>query len=458
MSILLFGVSHRSAPVSVLEQLSVDESDQVKIVDLVLQSPLVSEAMVLSTCNRVEVYAVVEAFHGGLSVVGQVLAEYSGLPMGDLTKHAYVRYSEAAVEHLFAVASGLDSAVVGEQQVLGQVRRAYASAEANSAVGRVLHELAQRALSVGKRVHSETAIDAAGASVVSVALDIGERKLGSLEGKTAVVIGAGSMGALAAAHLTRAGIGRVHVLNRSLARARRLADRMEVSGIPAQALTLDRLPHALADADVVVSCTGAVSPVVSLADVHHALVSAPRDEAHKPLVICDLGMPRDVDPAVAGLPGVLVVDVDRVQHEPSAHAAAADVDAARRIVAAEVAAYLTGQRMAEVTPTVTALRRRAADVVEAELLRLDNRLPGLDSAEREEVARTVRRVVDKLLHAPTVRIKQLASAPGGDSYAEALRELFELEQTAIDSVASVAAVATGEFASPSTELDGPSAE
>jgi len=235
VSILLFGVSHRSAPVSVLEQLSIDESDQVKIVDSVLQSPLVSEAMVLSTCNRVEVYAVVEAFHGGLSVVGQVLAEYSGLPMSDLTKHAYVRYSEAAVEHLFAVASGLNSAVVGEQQVLGQVRRAYASAEANSAVGRVLHELAQRALSVGKRVHSETAIDAAGASVVSVALDIAERKLGTLTGKTAVVVGAGAMGALAAAHLTRAGIGRVHVLNRSLARATRLADRIEASGVPAEA-------------------------------------------------------------------------------------------------------------------------------------------------------------------------------------------------------------------------------
>lgn len=155
MSILLFGVSHRSAPVSVLEQLSIDESDRNKIVDRVLQSPLVTEALVLSTCNRVEVYAVVDAFHGGLAVIGQVLSEYSGMSMGDLTKYAYVRYSEAAVEHLFAVASGLDSAVIGEQQVLGQVRRAYAAAESNRTVGRVLHELAQRALSVGKRVHSK---------------------------------------------------------------------------------------------------------------------------------------------------------------------------------------------------------------------------------------------------------------------------------------------------------------
>jgi glutamyl-tRNA reductase len=439
VSILLFGVSHRSAPVSVLEQLSIDESDQVKIVDQVLQSPLVTEAMVLSTCNRVEVYAVVDAFHGGLAVVGQVLSEHSGMSMGELTKYAYVRYSEAAVEHLFAVACGLDSAVIGEQQVLGQVRRAYAAAETNRTVGRVLHELAQRALSVGKRVHSETAIDAAGASVVSVALAMAEQRLSGLAGKTAVVIGAGAMGALSSAHLARAGVDRVHVLNRSLSRAQRLARKIRESGVRAEALTLDRLPDALADADVVVSCTGAVSPVVSLADVHHALATARRssvDETTHPLVICDLGMPRDVDPAVAGLPGVWVVDVERVQHEPSARAAASDVEAARHIVAAEVATYLAGQRMAEVTPTVTALRQRAADVVEAELLRLDSRLPGLQSAHREEVARTVRRVVDKLLHAPTVRIKQLASAPGGDSYAEALRELFELDQTAVDAVAA----------------------
>src|SRR5512143_2331268 len=160
-----------------LEQLSTGRSDQAKIVNQVLQSSLVTEAMVLSTCNRVEVYAVVEAFHGGLSVIGSVLSEHSGMSLGDLTKYAYVRYAEAAVEHLFAVASGLDSAVIGEAQVLGQVRRAYATAEANRTVGRVLHDLAQRALSVGKRVHSETAIDAAGASVVSVALEIADKQL-----------------------------------------------------------------------------------------------------------------------------------------------------------------------------------------------------------------------------------------------------------------------------------------
>ena len=455
MSVLLFGVSHRSAPVSVLEQLATDEPDQFKLVQRLLQSPLVTEVMILSTCNRVEVYAMVDAFHGGLSAIGGVLTEHSGLTMGELTKHAYVRYSEAAVEHLFAVTSGLDSAVVGEQQVLGQVRRAYAAAEAHQTVGRVLHDLAQRALAVGKRVHSETSIDAAGASVVSVALDIAASRLAAsgsaasrlaasgsaasrlsgLDGRTAVVIGAGSMGALSAAHLVRAGVRHIHVVNRSLPRAQRLAQSIAEQGVSAQARTLDDLPAALAGADLVISCTGAVRPVVSLADIHHALAASARDELAAPLVLCDLGMPRDIDPAVAGLPGVAVVDMERVQREPSARAAAADAEAARLIVADEVAAYLAGQRMAEVTPTVTALRQRAADVVEAELLRLENRLPGLAADQRDEVARTVRRVVDKLLHAPTVRVKQLAGGPGGDAYAEALRELFELDPHAVDAVA-----------------------
>jgi glutamyl-tRNA reductase len=444
VSVLLFGVSHRSAPVSVLEQLSTDESDQAKIVDQVLQSSLVTEAMVLSTCNRVEVYAVVEAFHGGLSVIGQVLSEHSGMSLNDLTKYAYVRYAEAAVEHLFAVASGLDSAVIGEAQVLGQVRRAYASAEANHTVGRTLHELSQRALSVGKRVHSETGIDAAGASVVSVALDMAEQQLDGLAGRRAVVVGAGAMGALSAKYLARAGVERIHIVNRSLPRAKKLADNIRELGVEADAFPFDHLPPVLTGADVVVCCTGAVRPVVSLADVHRGLAHG---QEPKQLAICDLGMPRDVDAAVAGLPGVFVIDMDRIQREPSARAAASDAEAARAIVAVEVANYLAGQRMAEVTPTVTALRRRAADVVEAELLRLDNRLPELDAAHRDEVAKTVRRVVDKLLHAPTVRVKQLASAPGGDSYAEALRELFELDQQAVD------AVAAGELPLMATDLD-----
>ncbi|WP_280429035.1 glutamyl-tRNA reductase [Nocardia brasiliensis] len=440
MSILLVGISHRSAPVSVLEKVAITDTDRPKLIDRLLASSHVSEAMIVSTCNRVEVYAVVDAFHGGLAEVGDLLTKHSGLPLPDLTKHAYVRYSEAAAEHLFAVASGLDSMVIGEQQVLSQIRGAYASADAQQAVGRTLHELAQHALRVGKRVHSETGIDRAGASVVSVALDRAQQVLGPLAGRTAVVVGAGAMGGLAVAHLSRAGIGRIIVVNRTMARAKRLAETAGTHGVEAEARELSRLTEAMAVADVVVTCTGAVGNVVTLADTHRALADRERAgefaTAERPLVFCDLGLPRDVEHAVAGLPGVTVIDIETLQRDPAAGAAADDTAAARSIVADELAKYLTGQRMAEVTPTAAALRQRAAEVVEAELLRLDSRLPSLADPERDEVARTVRRVVDKLLHAPTVRVKQLASTPGGDSYAEALRELFELKPGAAQAVAA----------------------
>ncbi|MFI9510656.1 glutamyl-tRNA reductase [Nocardia sp. NPDC052566] len=437
MSVLLVGISHRSAPVPVLEKVAITDTDRPKLIDRMLASSHVSEAMIVSTCNRVEVYAVVDAFHGGLAEVGELLTRHSGLPLPDLTKHAYVRYSEAAAEHLFAVASGLDSMVIGEQQVLSQIRGAYASADAQQAVGRTLHELAQHALRVGKRVHSETGIDRAGASVVSVALDRSQQVLGALTGRTAVVVGAGAMGGLAVAHLSRAGIGRIIVVNRTIARARRLAATAGTHGVEAEAMELSRLTEAMAAADVVITCTGAVGAVVTLADTHRALADRARASAvERPLVFCDLGLPRDVEHAVAGLPGVTVIDIETLQRDPAAGAAADDTVAARAIVAEELAKYLAGQRMAEVTPTVAALRQRAAEVVEAELMRLDSRLPGLADPERDEVARTVRRVVDKLLHAPTVRVKQLASTPGGDSYAEALRELFELKPGAAQAVAA----------------------
>ncbi|MEU5842480.1 glutamyl-tRNA reductase [Rhodococcus sp. NPDC047139] len=436
MSVLLVGISHRSAPVPVLEKVAVTDTDRPKLTDKMLASDKISEAMIVSTCNRVEIYAVVDAFHGALAAVSELLAEHSGLHVTELHKHAYVRYSEAAAEHLFSVASGLDSMVVGEQQILGQIRTAYAAADAQQAAGRTLHELAQQALRVGKRVHSETGIDAAGASVVSVALDKAAKFLGDggLRGRTAAVIGAGAMGGLAVAHLTRAEVGSIVVANRTRDRAERLAETARAAGVDADVVGFDDLATALGRADVAVTCTGAVGTVVTLADAHRALAQPGRGE--RPLAICDLGLPRDVDPAVAGLPGAQVFDMESLQRDPSAGAAASDAEAARKIVAAELAEYLAAQRLAEVTPTVTALRQRAAEVVEAELMRLESRLPDLDDGQRGEVARTVRRVVDKLLHAPTVRIKQLASTPGGDQYAEALRELFELSPGSAEAVAT----------------------
>jgi len=441
VSVLLVGVSHRSAPVSVLERVAVADSERPKLLEELLRSPRISEAMLVSTCNRVEIYAVVDAFHGALTDVGEVLARHADTEVNELTKHLYVRYSESAIEHLFTVASGLDSMVVGEQQIIGQIRAAYAAADAQQAAGRTVHELAQQALRVGKRVHTETGIDSAGASVVSVALQRAATALGSadLTGRSAVVLGAGAMGGLSVALLQRAGVTDLVVVNRTPERAVHLASTAVASGMTARGIGADDLPAVLAATDVLVTCTGAVGAVVTLAQAHLALAARPAGSG--PLVICDLGMPRDVEPAVAELPGVVLVGLESLQRAPEAAAATRDTEAARSIVAAELATYLASQRSAEVTPTVTALRKRAAEVVEAELLRLETRLPLMARTDRDEVARTVRRVVDKLLHAPTVRVKQLASSPGGDTYAEALRELFELGPGAVEAVAAPSALA-----------------
>ncbi|MGY1622703.1 glutamyl-tRNA reductase [Geodermatophilus sp. SYSU D00965] len=427
MSLLAVGVSHQTAPVALLEQFAMGHDDTVKALHELLGSDHVSEAIVLATCNRVEVFAEVERFHGGVTDVSRVLARQAGATVEELSPYVTVHYEDQAVTHLFTVAAGLDSMVVGETQVLGQLRNAYALAREQGSVGRALHPVAQRALRVGKRVHSETGIDKAGASLVSVSLDRAEDRIGSLAGRPVLVVGAGSMGALAATTLARRGAA-VTVSSRTPAHAERLA--VSVEG---RAADLSRLPEEIAAADVLVTCTGARGLVIGT-DV---VAAAMADRVHRPLVVIDLALPRDVDPGVAAVPGVHVVDLALLQGErngallqgdrPAAGTVAADdVAAAHALIEAETALLRAERQAAAVAPTVSALRSQAAEVVDAELLRLSTRLPDLDARARNEVARTVRRVVDKLLHEPTVRVKELASAPGGVDYADALRALFGL--------------------------------
>ncbi len=426
MSVLAVGISHRSADVRVLERATVAPTEVTKVLDELMRCENVVEAALVATCNRIEVYTVVQAFHGGLADVVGVLARHSGLDVNELYEHLYVHYASAAAEHLFQVAAGLDSMVVGEAQILGQVRTAYNTAREAGTVGRTLHELIQRALHVGKRVHSETDLDAAGGSVVSEALTDAGAVLDGLAGRTALIIGAGSMGGLSAAALRRAEIGEIVVANRTERTGARLAELQVQQGTPARAVGLTDLATHIAAADVVVSCTGATGTVIDAAMV---------DGRTRPLVICDLGVPRDGAAAVAALPGVTIVALASLPRRLAAAPSGLDTARAAAIVAEEVRSYLATQRSAAVTPTVTALRRRAAEVVDAELLRLDSRLD-LDTSARAEVAQTVRRVVDKLLHTPTVRVKELASGPNGAEYAEALRELFQLDPAAPTAIAS----------------------
>ncbi|WP_194892749.1 glutamyl-tRNA reductase [Catenulispora pinisilvae] len=434
MSLLAVGLSHRSAPHALLERAALSTERTGKLLADLAASQNVHEAAALATCNRIEVYAGVEKFHAAVTEITELLSVHTGVEPAELTQHLYVHYDGRAVQHLFTVACGLDSMVVGEPQILGQIRTALAAAQEHGTAGRALNDAMQQALRVGKRAHSETGLDRAGQSVVSVALDAAYQALG-VQGPNdlrVLIIGAGSMAALAAASLNRAGVRHMVVANRTQERAEHLATQYGGVAVP-----ISEIVPALGEADLVVACTGAPGYVITGEMLNRA--------AHShPIALVDLALPRDVDPAVRELAGVHVVDLERVAEDGSAQAAGAaqEIAAVRDLVLGEVEAYAAAQRAEAVAPTVAALRVMAADVVRAELDRLRGKTPGLSDKDRAEVEQTVRRVVDKLLHVPTVRVKQLAGAPGGSSYAEALRELFGLDPASVEAVSAANAAGT----------------
>ena len=423
MSVLVVGMSHRSAPVALLERLSMDDAVQNEAGEVFTQQPSLSEAMIISTCNRLEVYTVTNAFHAGVEDVLRVLADVSGVGAAELRRYLYVRYSDAAAEHIFTVASGLDSMVVGEQQIIGQVRSAYVDAVERGTVGPNLHSLAQAALHTGKRVHTETGIDDSGASMVTVALEEAMElmRIDDLRGKTALVLGAGAMSSLAATHLGKNGIGKLVLANRTRDRAERLAEHSREAGVPADVVDFADRASVLDHVDLVVSATASDEFTITPADIPG------------PLVLADLSLPRDIDDAVADIEGVHLVNIESL-HEKMRGSDTADSRALRRaeaIVADEVDTFGSEQRVREVAPAVTRLRRNAAEISGQELQRLRTRLPEMSEDDFDQVSRMVKRVVDKLLHAPTVKIKELAATAETVSVEEAVAELFGLESPSV---------------------------
>lgn len=441
-SVLLVGLSFRSAPVTMLERATVADADLPKMQLSLVDNDVISESLVLSTCNRMEFYTVANAFHSGLDHVVDTIAQFSGLETTELEPHLYVHYADSAAEHMLKVASGLDSMVIGEQQIIGQLRSAYQSANETGTVGRTLHDLTQRALRTGKRVHSETAIDSAGASMVSFAVDQAlrfiepARALSSvvddapssqpLAGHRALIIGAGAMASLASTHLGRLGIDHVTVANRTLSRAENLVNHAREAGVDASAVLLDGVADCLSAADIVVSATGAVGNVVTERDVRAAMGAAGTK------VLIDLSMPADIERSVADIDGVKLLNIEELT--TMAGDRAQDEDPAREIVADELQSFLEQQRAQSVVPTVKALRQKAGEVMAEELMTLERLTPDMSEADRAAVVKSMKRVVDKLLHTPTVQAKKLSAGGQQVSYPDALAALFNLPNGMVDSV------------------------
>ncbi len=427
MSLVVLGLSHHGAPLSLLESVALDPEARTALEASLLRSTHLNEVVVLSTCNRTEVYAECATFHGALTAITTALADACSVDRGDLQPHLFVHYAERGIAHIFSVAAGLDSMAVGEAQIIGQVRRTLARAQREGHVGPALNAVLQQALRVAKRVHTETEIDLVSGSLVQAGLARAEAALGPLEDLSVLVVGAGGMGALAATTAARAGARTVVVANRNHERARSVAARVGGS-----AMSLSELDDALAQADVVISSTGAPARVVLVDDVRDAL--AARDG--RPQLYVDLALPHDIDLAVADLPGVSRVGLGDLGEDLAGTGSAPQVTEATDLVTAEVAAYLVTRSAEAVAPTVTALRSHAHVLVEEELVRLEHRMPDLSEDERAEVRRSVHRVVDKLLHTPTVRVKELARDGQGGSYARALSELFDLDPDVVSLVSA----------------------
>ena len=417
MSTLAFGFNHRRTPIGVLERAALDDASRRAIGEAVEASPDISEHLVIATCNRTEIYAEVNAFHGAVADLSAALTRSTLITHADLRTHLDLHYGDAAVAHVFNVASGLDSMAVGEAQILGQMREALSRGQSEGHVGSRLNGLVQQALRTGKRVHTETGIDEVSRSLVTAGLDAAAQQIGPLTRARVLVIGAGSMSALAATTAVRRGVARLTVVNRTHDRALALAGRLGGWARPAS-----QLATALAEADVVISCTGASSVAVTLADVADAQVA----RGGRPQALIDLALPHDIAHEVASLTGVTRLGLTELGELVGAHGDPPEVEAARVIVTQEITRHLSARAASDAAPTVRALRGAARQIVEAELARLDQRTPTMPEADRANVHQAVHRVVDKLLHQPTVRAKELAVNGRLNEYEDALRQLFDL--------------------------------
>jgi glutamyl-tRNA reductase len=419
VSVVVVGLNHRTVSLDLLERMAVPEGRLAKALYDLRGRENVGEVVVLSTCHRTEVYLTAERFHGAVQDVRNFLSEHAFTPPEEFSDHMYTYFDGAAASHLFGVAAGLDSVVVGESEILGQVRDAWERARAEGTTGPRLDALFRHAVVTGKRVRSETAIGRGTTSVAQAAVAMASEHLGSMAGARVLVLGAGDTGESMAVALSGAGAADVLVANRTWDRALALASR-----VGGRAVQLAGLPDALAEVDVLLTSTGAPSLIVEKRDLESVMES----RADRPLLIVDIAMPRDIDPGAAELSGVTLLDLNDLQAFAEAGLAErrGETPHVRRIVDQEVARHLEQVAARRAAPTVTALRDRAEALRRAELDRYRSRLERLDASDREAVEALTRGILAKLLHDPTVRLKDAAGSARGERLADALTELFDL--------------------------------
>ncbi|HEX4901930.1 MAG TPA: glutamyl-tRNA reductase [Acidimicrobiales bacterium] len=420
MPVVVIGVNHRTAPLEVLEAMAVGDAAMGKTLHALRTKEHVSEAVVLSTCNRTEVYAVAEKFHGGYADVRAVLSELTFLDPEDFADHLYVHHDAAAVAHLFEVVSGLDSAVLGEHEIQGQVKTAWERAQREDAAGSTLNLLFRHALEAGKRARSETGIGQGTASVSYAAVAMAGQHLGTLAGRRALVLGAGDMGSSMAESLAAAGVADLVIANRTHARARALA-----TATGGRAVRFADLGRELVDADVVLTSTGASSVLLTRSEVETAMA----ERGGLPLLLVDIAVPRDIEPAVAEVPGVTVLDMDAIGAfaDRGLSERRREIDAVRAILDEELERFRAATSAREIAPVIVALRDAAEAARVAEVERVRARLGDLDEVQLAAVEQLTQGLVAKLLHRPTVALREAAGSAKGERLVQALRDLYDLD-------------------------------
>ncbi len=419
VSIVVFGVNHRTGPLSLLERVTIADDAIAKTVHGLMARPNIREVVVLSTCNRTEVYAVAEKFHGAYGDLRDFFCDLGGFSPEELSPHVYSQHDDAAISHLFEVAAGLDSAVVGESEILGQVRSAWERSQHEGGSLSTLNLLFRHAIETGKRARTETSIGRHTASVSQAAVDMARENLGTVEGLTVLVVGAGEMGEGVTIAMADAGISEVLVTNRTIAKAQALADR--VSG---SVIEFYRLAETLTQADVVVTCTGAGTTVIDVEMVSRAM----QQRASRPLFIVDIAVPRDVESDVATIDGVTLLDLDNLRDWAARGQAlrAAEAQAVRNIVAEELERFTLELTARQAAPLVALLHARAEVVRIAEIDRLQKKLSSLSDEQQQAVDALTKGIVAKLLHDMSVRLKDDAGTPRGERNSAAVRDLFDL--------------------------------